>query len=166
VVSPTGKGGALQALTLQRNGDIVAGGSTLLTFTDQTGKELERWALMRFHPNGKRDRRFGKAGLVVTPQLGRSASANALVTLRKGKIAAVGTSRHGNYRASVVRYRKSGALDRTFAHRGIANTKFRSRGGDGNAAVLQPNGRLVIAGDTLSRKTPRGKIALARYLNH
>ena len=164
IVRRIDRGGSLTALALQRNGDIVAGGSTLRVFGDQLALH-ERWALMRFHPNGKRDRTFGRGGIVVTPQLGKSASVNALVMLRKGKIAAVGTSTHRNYRASVVRYRKHGSLDRAFARRGIANTKFGAKGAEGNAVVLQANGRLVIAGDTVSRSVPRGKIALARYLN-
>jgi uncharacterized delta-60 repeat protein len=164
VLDRAGNGGALQRLDLQPNGDVVAAGSTI--FHDSGSSDpVQRWTLMRFTPDGSLDHGFGRGGRVVTKRLKRHASAQDVVVLPTGKIVAVGTSEHdGLPRASVVRYRTNGAADRTFSRRGVANTTFGSGLAEGDAVAVQHNGRLVLAGDALT-KSFHVKVALARYLN-
>jgi uncharacterized delta-60 repeat protein len=94
---------------------------------------------------------------------GGDARARALVRQSDGKLVAVGYARdHGKYVIALSRFTTGGDLDMSFGHNGIVLTPVGSgKAAQGNAAVLQPDGRIVVAGS--ASDGGQQKFALARY---
>src|SRR5438309_218980 len=179
-----------RAIAAQPDGRILAAGHAGL-----------RFALARYLPNGTLDPRFGSGGKVITdftpspassPStsssecseascFGNSAEAFALVLQADGRVVAAGGVVSNGFGAfALARYRPSGQLDPTFGEGGKVTTPFPDGDAQGFALVLQPDGRLVIAGGAViaakkvavPRPPPpgdrsddsKGAFALARYL--
>jgi uncharacterized delta-60 repeat protein len=121
-------------MALQADGKIVVVGS------DGIGHPADI-ALLRLHPDGSRDRRFGNGGTVITPWR-KDAVASSMVIQRDGKIL-VAANR------IVLRFEADGRLDSSFGDGGIMPVAFARH------VALQPDGR-VLLGDGMSR--------LARFL--
>lgn len=142
-------------LVIQPNGKIVVVGTAGVSVMKS------RFAVARFRSDGTRDPAFGRHGMVTTPFDGGQARAVALQP--DGRIIAAGFSSG----LALARYRPNGALDRTF-------------GGDGKvgswhvpsppwaifgvAVALQPDGRILAAGDYdifamgIARFLPNGRL--------
>ena len=103
------------------------------------------FALARYLPNGALDATFGNGGRVTTPvetTIGLD-SALALVALPDGRLVAGGSANDGTVRGlTLVRYKASGAVDRTF-------------GADGHVFTPLPQGRAILHGLALG---PGGKL--------
>jgi uncharacterized delta-60 repeat protein len=113
---------------------------------------------------GRLDRGFGVRGLVSTSFHGEFGDeANAVVIQLDGKIVAVGRGDGRAYYDFVLaRYDASGRLDASFGTSGLVRTAFGARGdSDASAAALQPDGRIVAAGDHKAGR--HFEFALARY---
>ena len=119
------------------------------------------FALARFTADGSLDGSFGSGGTlrgVFNTLSGGSSSAQAIAVQTDGKIVIAGTSPPG-YTFAVARFDSSGNPDSTFGVNGVATTTI--TGGSGTfdlllALALQPDGRIVLAGesqDTLSHVT-------------
>jgi uncharacterized delta-60 repeat protein len=110
---------------------------------------------------GDLDPQFG--GGTVTTAVGAYSFANTTVTQADGRIVAVGTGTdaHNHSAFALVRYTKNGALDSSFGSHGIVTTAILSNAG-GADAVLQPDGKIVVAGSA-SDTSGKGYFALARY---
>ena len=142
------------ALALQGDGKFVAAGGV----SAATG--LRGFALARYNADGSLDPAFGTGGKVVT-ELGENSYAAALALQPDGKIVVAGSSfDSGGGHFTVARYNPDGGLDVTFGTGGRLITDF----GDNAAATavgLQPDGRIVVAGGTVS--SGHVSFALARY---
>jgi serralysin len=142
-----------KAVVVQPNGKIVVAGTSSSSF-----------ALARYNQDGSLDTGFGGGdGLVTTAFPGSEGDeANALVLQPNGKIVAAGTSSSS---FALARYNQDGSLDTGFGGGdGLVTTAFPgSEGDEGNALVLQPNGKLVAVGTTHIPPHGRGSFALARY---
>ena len=134
------------AVAVQPDGKIVLAGASGVP-----QQRDEAFALARFKPDGSLDSGFGSAGMVTT----RFASpgdeaAQALVLQPDGKIVAVGSelvgSREGPSDFALARYTPEGVLDPTFGSGGKVTTSFGSASDFANGAVLQPDGKIVVAG--------------------
>jgi uncharacterized delta-60 repeat protein len=146
-----------RAAVLQPNGRIVAAGSSALD-ADGTGSVF---ALVRYMANGFLDGSFGTGGKVTTSFSGDD-RANALVLQTDGKLVAAGVASNGvTGDFALARFSTGGVLDSGFGTGGKVSTDI---GGDdqANAMVLQPDGKLVVAGVT--RQGGSGDFALVRYL--
>ena len=124
-------------MALQADGKIVILGS------DGIGYPADI-ALLRLHPDGSRDRRFGNGGTVITPWR-EGAAASSMVIQSDGKIL-VAANR------IVLRFEADGRLDSSFGNAGIMPVTFARHV---THVALQPDGR-VLLGDGMSR--------LARFL--
>jgi uncharacterized delta-60 repeat protein len=147
------------ALVLQPDGKLVAGGNTVTG----AGSNL---ALARYQPDGTLDPRFGTGGKVSTDVAGRSAVAAALALQPDGRIVAAGTASAGNLDFALARYQVDGSLDPTFGDGGTVTTDFAGGTDEAAALVLQPDGKLVAAGDAETggdTDAPVRDVALARY---
>jgi uncharacterized delta-60 repeat protein len=143
------------ALAVQADGKLVAAGYSLDFFGTPLG-----FALARYHPDGSLDASFGSGGKVLTGGLDR---ANALAVQGDGRLVAAGVARSGSIDFALVRYQPDGALDASFGDGGKVLTDFAGGPDRANALVVQADGRLVAAGNSLdSSATPLG-FALARY---
>jgi uncharacterized delta-60 repeat protein len=117
-----------------------------------------------YNANGTLDASFGKGGMVASV----NTSAAALYpagTANAGKIVAVGSvySKKTGGEFSLTRYNSNGTLDTSFGTNGRVTTAF---GGSASAqaVVVQPDGKVVVAGDYQNPSaTLPGGFALARY---
>jgi uncharacterized delta-60 repeat protein len=156
----SGPGGVTSALAIQPDGRIVVAGSYAGGF-----------ALARYDPDGSLDASFGTGGIVTTPISGLGSGAAAVALQPDGKIVAAGSGNTiGQYNPSfvLIRYDTDGSLDTTFGTNGIASTAFidpttcDSCGDEAHAVALQPDGKIVAAGDTCQGRGTC-EFALARY---
>jgi uncharacterized delta-60 repeat protein len=139
--------GFAHALVLQPDGKLVTTGS----------------GLTRCLPDGRLDPTFGVGGRVTTDFL-----ALTLVRQPDGKLVAAGGS--GPFETSdfaLARYLPEGRLDASFGVGGLVTTDFFGGSDAASALILQPDGKLVAAGYSLTR-TPdddlTSNIPLARYV--
>jgi uncharacterized delta-60 repeat protein len=149
------------ALVLQPDGRLVTAGGV--------GFIPSGFALARYNPDGSLDSSFDGDGRVVTGfppvPLGPTFSpARALVLQPDGKLVAAGnTTGAGDCRFVLVRYNPDGSLDATFDGDGIAMATS-SAGCQANALTLQPDGKLVAAGNVSTNLSGSERhMALARF---
>jgi len=116
---------------------------------------------------GDLDPTFGVGGKVITDFEGLGDAVGALVLQPDGKLVAAGSSGFASvFDFTLMRYLPDGRLDPTFGVGGKVTTDF---GGQdvALALILQPDGKLVAAGYSLTR-TPdddlTSNIPLARYV--
>ncbi len=137
------------AIVLQKDEKIVIGGLSNNDFS-----------LARFLKDGSLDNSFGNRGWATTDLGGRD-GINALALQKDGKIIAVGFSLQdqdteiANADFAIARFHPDGRLEQQFKHH-LGGIEI------ANAAVLQGDGKLVVAG--CSTKGDRTAFALTRYL--
>jgi uncharacterized delta-60 repeat protein len=137
-----------RGLVLQADGRILVAGRTASDF-----------ALARYHPDGTLDGTFGTAGKVTTDFGTSSDFAFGLALRADGKIVLAGSS-GGNF--ALARYNADGSLDGGFGSGGQVTTDFGSASDSASGVALQADGRIVLAGTTLSSSTG-SDFALVRY---
>ena len=140
-----GHGDEARSVAIQANGRIVLAG------TDS----WERFAVIRYRPDGSLDPTFGGDGIVRTNFTSGDDVAWDVAIQGDGKIVAVGAAGFGQQGFQLARYRRHGALDPTFGDAGKVVTRY--HGANARSVVVQPNGRIVVTGYNM-----RG-LALARY---
>lgn len=142
VTTEIGDFAAAYALVLQPDGRLVAAGSS------STGARTE-FALARYNRDGSLDSSFGTGGIVTTPIGPRSDNAYSVAVQPDGKIVAAGESERGadssRYDFALARYHANGSLDLEFGTGGKATAGFDTES-YGYALVVQPNGKIVLAG--------------------
>jgi uncharacterized delta-60 repeat protein len=146
----------IAGVAIQTDGKIVAVGSS-------SGK----FALARYNSDGSLDTGFGLGGKVTTSILGKDSAANAVALQPNGKIVVAGSARSGvgvpptsKDSFALARYNSDGSLDM------VSLTVFIDFecdlcGAGANAVALQPDGKIVLAGQETSGG--RGQFALARF---
>jgi uncharacterized delta-60 repeat protein len=117
-----------------------------------------RLTVTRLTPNGSLDTTFGTAG-TATIDVGVTADLAAGAALApNGKIVVAGYTQ-ASEDVAVARLNANGSLDATFGNAGKATVDF-GVATFGNAVALQPNGRIVVAG----QRTGGDDFAVARLL--
>ena len=155
-----GLDGAL-VVTTQRDGKLVVAGRTA-----RSGAQNLDFGIARYNRNGSLDRTFAGDGRQVVA-FGNGAGNDSplgVAVQDDGKIVVAGDSAQpgSGQDFALVRLKRNGTLDRRFGNGGRRTTDF--AGGDDAATDLriQPNGRLVLAGQ--SEQGAMGTdYALARY---
>jgi len=120
---------------------------------------------------GALDPTFDTDGMVTTAIGSGTADdqANAIAVQPDGKILVAGQSDQGsnfvsNYDFALVRYNSDGSLDTTFDTDGIVTTDFGNVLENGNDIVLQPDGKIIVAGSSIADILGTiADVALARY---
>lgn len=151
------------AAAIQSNGRIVVAG-----WSESGGADGIDFALARYMPDGTLDTEFDGDGKVTTQiQItGEDNWATCMAIQPDGKIVVAG---HGGDNAQggagssmlVARYHgdaatgSPGSLDSSFGTLGVVSISFEG-GGNANAIAIQPDGKVVLAGESNSR------LALAR----
>lgn len=145
----------MAALVVQPDGKLVVAGST-----DEQDRDI---TLARYTASGQLDATFGNGG-IATADFGGNDQAAALVIQPDGKLVVAGSSdASGVLDVALARFMSSGTLDRSFDGDGKVLTDIDGTDNAARALVLQPDGRLVVAGDALSLETFDGDFALARF---
>jgi uncharacterized delta-60 repeat protein len=150
-------GGWANAVALQPDGKIVAGGDYEIFFS----------AVARYTAHGRLDPTFGGDGRVTTDVGASEEAVVGLVIQANGKIVAagrVGPHEYGEtavWRFALMRYRANGVLDPGWGSDGKVITKFKGGAGASGAAV-QADGKIVVVGG--AGESNAEAFALARYL--
>lgn len=139
VSTVVGDPSAVSSLAIQADGKIVAAGSAAGSF-----------AMVRYNPDGSLDTSFNGDGIVTTPISTGDAQASSVVVQPDRKIVVAGTSVNGSSRSfTVVRYDQNGSLDSSFGTGGIVTT-LGAQGAKVYSSVLQPDGKIIVAGSRLN----------------
>jgi uncharacterized delta-60 repeat protein len=143
------------ALVRQPDGKLVAAGDT------DNGSNFDL-ALARYNPNGSLDTSFNGTGKVTTAIGSSDEHAYALALQPDGKLVVAGRSNSGsNDDFALARYNPNGSLDTSFNGTGKVTTTIGSADDGAHTLAVQPDGKLVAAGDT--RINGQLVVALARY---
>ncbi|HYH63910.1 MAG TPA: hypothetical protein VD866_04360 [Urbifossiella sp.] len=131
----------------------------------QAGQTYYDFTVVVLTPEGANDTTFSADGvLIFEPNPNQGAGNNLRATgvnvTPAGQLLVSGNS---HSLASFARLNPDGTFDTTYGTDGIANHQFRVLGSDaGNAAALQPDGKVVIAGNTSFSFADNADFALAR----
>jgi uncharacterized delta-60 repeat protein len=141
------------AVVVQPDGKIVTAGFASQPAGGRT------FVVVRYDSAGLLDPSFDDDGIVTTSFGGGSAAARALAIEPDGDIVVAGTSSQPEtgWDFALARYEPDGSLDASFGDNGRVTTDFDDVANGINALAVQPNGKLVVAGES------RGDFALARY---
>ena len=128
------------AIALQSDGKIVVAGEALVSgYYD--------FAVARFNADGSLDTTFDSDGKLTTSIYSSGTEvAHSVAIQSDGKIVVAGVSGSGQF--AVVRYNANGSLDTTFDSDGIVSTPVGTGVGTGYSLAIQPDGKIVVAGDT------------------
>ncbi len=159
---------SITKLLVQPNGQIVAVG----VGTTSTGKD-DVWALARYNIDGSVDSTFGSGG-VVTSSITGNDLANGAALQPNGQIVVVGGQTIGGLTAQhsygglfeVGVYNPNGSLDTSFGSGGFV-TQATTYGATAAGVVIQPDGKIVVAGNVAMGNAQFGVVPedfmLARY---
>lgn len=130
-------------------------GKTLVGANFSVSLTTGYFTLVRYNTDGSLDTTFGNGGIVTTNSSGANDTVNTIVFTPDHKIDAVGqgyvsTGKAKGWQIGVARFNADGTLDSTFGSHGFvtfaATTSFHYNSSQADAAVLDPSGRLVLAG--------------------
>ena len=117
--------------------------------------------------DGDLDPTFGTGGMVTTDIDHSTDIANAVATQADGKLVVVGqTYKNNDYSNEdfvVTRYNTDGTLDTTFGRGGKVRTDFPGLAAVPSSVVIQPDGKIVVAGGAFPLFTFLGNFELVRY---
>lgn len=127
------------------------------------GQELYNFIVVRYKADGTPDSSFGEEGVVHT-DFGGIEMASAVLVQRDGKIIAAGNTSYGvREDFAMIRYTSNGSLDPNFNGGGKVTTDFSNGFDYGRDLVLQPDGKIIMVGDTFTQTNSNRDIALVRY---
>jgi len=145
------------SLGLQSNGKLVVAGCSKINGQDQ-------FSLLRFLSNGALDTGFGDDGKISTAFGTGNAKAHAISIQADNKILVAGeTSVGSKIDFALARYNANGTLDTSFSGDGKVTTTVGSSSG-GHAVVIQPDGKILVAGTVYSGAD--SNFAIVRYLSN
>lgn len=161
VVTPIGTNPNLadnSGLALELDGKIVVTGSCKPAIND--------FCVARYNSNGSLDISFGRDGAVSAPIGASDDIATGLAVLGDGRIVTVGYCQMNPSDAlsldfCLARFNVDGSLDTSFNGIGTIGTPIGTSADAASAAVLQADGKLVLAGSCLSGAS--SDFCLARY---
>ena len=117
--------------------------------------------------DGDLDPTFGTDGKVLTDFDHSTDIANAVAIQADGKLVVVGTTYRDNDFSgedfAVARYNPDGALDKTFGVGGKVQTDFPGLAAVASSVVVQPDGKIVVAGGAFPLFTFLGDFKVVRY---
>ncbi len=150
-------------VALQADGKIVAAGMKLGTY------DLD-FLVSRYTPAGIPDATFGVNGQVTLVFQGGTSGTNdeieALAIQPDGKIVVAGRAHNSSKSEWVVmRFLPNGSLDTSFDRDGKLTTTFGNKTSTPApyAVVLQPDGKILVAGNVYGGTTSRTDFAVVRY---
>ena len=153
----------IMGLAIDASNRIVAAGYADLTGT--TGGT--HVAVARYNSDGSADSGFGTNGYSTFAMLPNGSDGWSVALQADGKIVVGGfsTPSSGPTQMAVARLITTGAPDGNFGTGGYAIVDFSpfgDTGGDGYAVLVQPDGKIVVAGAATVGPSGGG-VALARY---
>jgi uncharacterized delta-60 repeat protein len=150
-----------QSVIIQPDGKIVVAGGT-------EGAIHYDFVVLRYNADGSLDSSFDGDGKVVTSIMDRSDFAQDVALQADGKIVVAGDTENApsvNHMFAVARYNPNGSLDTSFDGDGKLTTFFRDvpRNDLAYAVLIQPDGKILVGGDSYSGFNADTDFALVRY---
>ena len=145
------------SVMVQPDGKIVVGATSTVPMKPQS---TPSFMIIRYNADGTRDNSFSGDGYEILSN--QFDILKSIVVQPDGKIVAGGSTQINVNSGSsflLVRYNADGTLDSSFDEDGKAQTSFNQAGSTANEIILQPDGKIIAGGSTLSS----GTMALARY---
>ena len=139
----------VNALAVAANGDYLLAG--------YAGAHADP-AVLAVRHNGLLDTSYGSHGHVVI-KLANAFEEAADIVRQDGKALLVGRIRGNHDDLGVIRLKAGGALDTSFSGDGILRIDVNGSTDAGAAGLLQPNGKLVVAGQTWRNGLPHFLLA-------
>lgn len=132
-----------QAVAQQADGKLVVVGHT------QNDSNYDA-VITRYNTDGSVDASFGSNGVVIQSIGSSHDRARGVVVQGDGKLVVAGTTDNPSTSTDifVARYLSDGSLDTSFGSNGIVVTALSSSGDYAESLLLQPDGKLVVAGYT------------------
>jgi len=117
--------------------------------------------------SGSLDPSFGQGGRTLTDFDNSTDIANAIAMQPDGKLVVAGTTYTNNDFSgedfALARYNPDGTLDAGFGNNGRVTTDFPGLAADISAILVQPDGKILVAGGAFPLFTFLGNFELARY---
>jgi uncharacterized delta-60 repeat protein len=117
--------------------------------------------------DGDPDPSFGRAGVKMTDFHGGADLAHAVAVQADGRIVVAGTTYQNNDYTdedfAIARYTADGKLDDSFGTKGRVTTDFPGLAAVPSAVVVQPDGKILVAGGAYPLFVFAGNFKLARY---
>lgn len=123
------------------------------------------FSVLRFMPDGSPDTSFDFDGRTSLDIPGTRGTTRSVIPLPDGRILAVGWARSTDLsmpRIGLLRYLADGSPDPSFGDGGLIRSELHYDGLS-ISAILQPDGRLVVAGHVNDSAANTRKVALARF---
>ena len=130
-----------RGVAVQSDGKIVVAGFASVDGT-------EKFALVRYNPDGTLDRSFGGSGRVMTAVGITGSNATGVALQKDGKIVVAGYAVKNSgtgYDFACVRYNTDGNVDQSFGDRGKIMTSVGQGDGKANSLAVQ-DGKIIVAG--------------------
>lgn len=144
-----------EGIAVQSDGKIVAAGYSW------NGAKYDA-VVARYLTDGTLDEGFGTSGIVITSIGSGDDQFHDVGVQKDGKLVAAGYSTQGTYKDfAVVRYLPNGDPDDSFGSNGKVTTAIGSQHDVGNQLVLQPDGKILVAGSTSNGSN--SDFAIVRY---
>jgi uncharacterized delta-60 repeat protein len=126
------------------------------------------FGFVRFNPDGTLDATFGTGGKVAIKVPGLNSSASSVTLQSDGRIVAAGSSWKPNQgsssRITLVRLGSDGSLDPTFGTGGVVREGlYGDRYEKAGHVVVALDGRIVVAGQSITRNLYNPDLTLVRY---
>ena len=147
-----------RSVVVQPDGKIIVAG--------QSGTyPLFHSALVRFNANGTLDESFGVGGKALLPLDPNGDGLSSVALQPDGRIVVAGSQIHDNFTVGllVARCNSNGSLDQTFGNGGSVLFSFGDSGSQGNAVVVQADGKIIVVGQTGASYGELVDIAIARF---
>jgi uncharacterized delta-60 repeat protein len=154
------------AVALQSDGKIVTTGHAYVGHMRQS-----KLMVIRYHSDGTLDNSFGANGIVLWEISGSHIGGEAVAIQPDGKIVVAGSWGNVQYgsQPALARFLPDGQPDPTFKSSGIVTTVLNNWEANIYAMAIQPDSRILLAGDSYSRASdPPGlysDLLLLRYLD-
>jgi len=147
------------AVVAQSDGKLVVGG-----FANSPATTND-FALARLNANGSLDASFGNGGRVTTDFFGGLDGILDLEIQPDGKLVAAGVADAPTTSKdfALARYNTDGSLDASFGSGGMVTTDFLGGVDAVNRMLLQPDGKIVVAGAAFNPFTNGIDFAFGRY---
>jgi uncharacterized delta-60 repeat protein len=146
------------SVAVQTDGKIVVSG-----ITDPGA--AANFGLVRYNVDGSLDASFGTGGKVATDFGANFEAGNGVTIQADGKIVDAGFSFLGSFNVdfALARYNSDGSLDTSFGTGGKVTTAFGLNNEEAISVVVQPDGKIVVAGSTSAGPGTGADYAVVRY---
>ena len=131
-----------------------------------SGAGINKLIVIRYNLDGTLDTGFNGNGIVIALSDGNIVTPTSVAIQADGKIVIAGFGfkfKGGYFDFFVVRLNSDGSRDASFNGNGLVNTHITSLDNYAQSVIVQPDGKIVVAGYGNERSSVRDRIIVVRY---